>query len=51
MEYLGSNLRFKMTREDLLGLKTFHAKAVRLGLVSQELKPVWPDIEEVAVAS
>jgi chorismate dehydratase len=51
MEYLGSNLRFKMTREDLLGLKTFHAKAVRWGLVAKELEPVWPDIEEVAVAS
>ncbi len=51
MEYLGSNLRFKMTSEDLLGLKTFHAKAVRWDLVAQELEPVWPDIEEVAVAS
>jgi chorismate dehydratase len=51
MEYLGSNLRFKMTLEDLLGLKTFHAKAVRWGLVAQQLEPVWPDIEEVAVAS
>ncbi len=51
MEYLGSNLRFKMTREDLLGLQAFHAKAVRLGLVSDDLQPVWPDIQEVAVAT
>jgi chorismate dehydratase len=50
MEYLGSNLRFKMTREDLLGLRTFHAKAVKLGLLTNELRPTWPEIDEVAVA-
>ena len=51
MDYLGNNLRFKMNHEDLLGLKTFYAKAARLGLISQDLQPAWPElVEEVATA-
>jgi chorismate dehydratase len=51
MDYLENNLRFKMDHEDLLGLKTFYTKAARLGLISQEVQPAWPElVEEVATA-
>jgi len=51
MDYLGHNLRFKMDHEDLLGLKTFYTKAVRLGLISHDLEPAWPDLaEEITTA-
>jgi len=50
MEYLGSNLRFKMTSEDLLGLKTFYNRAVDWGLVPSDLRPRWPTLATTTVS-
>jgi len=44
IEYLSINLRFTMSRDEILGLKLFYRKALELGIIESSPSPIWPVI-------